>query len=40
MSAFEDTEALRRYLTQSDHIVVGKTIRGLCASLQIVDFEY
>jgi len=40
VSAFEDTEALRRYLTQSDHVVVGKAIRGLCTSLQIVDFEY
>ncbi len=40
VSTFEDTEALRRYLTQPDHVVVGKMIRGLCTSLQIVDFEY
>ena len=40
VSTFEDTEALRRYLMQPDHVIVGKMIRSLCTSLQIVDFEY
>jgi len=40
VSTFEDNEALKRYIVQPDHAVVGKMIRGLCANLQIVDFEY
>ena len=40
VSTFDDTAALKRYLVQPDHAVVGKTIRGLCESLQIIDFEY
>jgi len=40
VSSFEDAEALKRYLVQPDHAVVGKFIRSLCESLQIVDFNY
>ena len=40
VSAFEDAEALKRYITQPDHAAVGKQIRGLCESLSIVDFSY
>ncbi|MDA8125465.1 MAG: Dabb family protein [Deltaproteobacteria bacterium] len=39
VSTFEDTASLKRYLVQPDHAVVGKYIRSLCESLQIVDFE-
>ena len=40
MSTFEDMAAVKRYLAQPDHVVVGKYIRGLCEGLQIIDFEY
>ena len=40
VSTFEDAEALKRYIAQPDHAVVGKQIRGLCESLNIVDFSY
>jgi len=40
VSSFEDVEALKRYITQPDHVVVGKTIRSLCEELHIVDFNY
>jgi hypothetical protein len=40
VSTFVNIEALKRYLTQSDHVVVGKYIRSLCEGLQIVDFDY
>jgi quinol monooxygenase YgiN len=40
VSAFDDAEALKRYITQPDHAAVGKQIRSLCESLNIVDFPY
>jgi hypothetical protein len=40
VSTFEDMAAVKRYLVQPDHIVIGKYIRGLCEGLQIIDFEY
>jgi hypothetical protein len=40
VSTFENAEALKRYLTQPDHVVVGKTIRSLCEDVRIVDFDY
>lgn len=40
VSTFEDMTAVKRYLVQPDHVVVGKYIRGLCESLQIIDFQY
>lgn len=40
VSTFEDMAAVKRYLVQPDHVVVGKYIRGLCESLQIIDFQY
>lgn len=40
VSTFEDMEAVKRYLADPEHVVVGKYIRGLCESLQIIDFEY
>jgi hypothetical protein len=40
VSTFEDAGALKRYIAQPDHAAVGKYIRGLCESLQIVDFSY
>jgi hypothetical protein len=40
VSTFEDMAAVKRYLVQPDHVVVGKLIRGLCESLQIIDFQY
>jgi hypothetical protein len=32
--------AVKRYLVHPDHMIVGKYIRSLCESLQIIDFEY
>ena len=40
VSTFEDMAAVKRYLVQPDHVVVGRYIRGLCESLQIIDFHY
>ena len=40
VSTFEDMAAVKRYITQPDHVVVGKYIRSLCESLQIIDFEH
>ena len=40
VSAFENAEGLKRYITQPDHAAVGKFIRGLCENLQVVDFSY
>jgi len=40
VSTFADAEALKRYIAAPDHAAVGKFIRGLCESLQIVDFTY
>ena len=40
VSTFEDMAAVKRYLAQPDHVVGGRYIRGLCESLQIIDFEY
>jgi len=40
VSTFEDTAAVRRYLVQPDHVAVGRCIRGLCESLQVIDFEH
>jgi hypothetical protein len=40
VSTFEDMTAVKRYLVQPDHVVVGKYIRSLCESLQVIDFEY
>lgn len=40
VSTFEDMEAVKRYIVQPDHVVVGKYIRSLCESLQIIDFEH
>lgn len=40
VSSFEEMAALKRYIVQPDHVVVGKQIRRLCESLQIVDFEH
>ena len=40
VSTFEDMTAVKRYLVQPDHVVVGKYIRSLCESLQIIDFHY
>lgn len=40
VSTFESGEALKRYLTQPDHVVVGKYIRSLCEDLRIMDFSY
>jgi hypothetical protein len=40
VSAFEDMAAVKRYLVQPDHVVVGKYIRSLCEGLQIIDFQY
>jgi hypothetical protein len=40
VSAFEDMAAVKRYSVQPDHVIVGKYIRSLCESLQIIDFEY
>jgi heme-degrading monooxygenase HmoA len=40
VSTFEDIEAVKRYIVQPDHAVVGKYIRSLCESLQIIDFEH
>ncbi len=40
VSTFDDAEALKRYITQPDHAAVGKQIRSLCESLNIVDFPY
>jgi hypothetical protein len=40
VSTFEDMEALKRYIVQPDHVVVGKYIRSLCENLQVIDFEY
>jgi hypothetical protein len=40
VSTFEDMVAVKRYLVHPDHMIVGKYIRSLCESLQIIDFEY
>jgi heme-degrading monooxygenase HmoA len=40
VSTFDDAEALKRYITQPNHVAVGKQIRSLCESLNIVDFPY
>ena len=40
VSTFEDAAAVKRYLVQPDHAAVGKYIRTLCESLQIIDFEH
>jgi len=40
VSTFEDMTAVKRYLVQPDHVVVGKYIRSLCESLQVIDFQY
>jgi hypothetical protein len=40
VSTFEDMAAVKRYLVHPDHMIVGKYIRSLCESLQIIDFEY
>ena len=40
VSTFDDMAAVKRYVVQPDHVVVGKYIRGLCESLQIIDFQY
>ena len=40
VSTFDDMTAVKRYLVQPDHVVGGRYIRGLCESLQIIDFEY
>ena len=40
VSTFGDMAAVKRYLVQPDHVVAGKYIRGLCESLQIIDFQY
>lgn len=40
VSTFDDAEALKRYITQPDHVTVGKQIRGLCESLNIAAFPY
>jgi heme-degrading monooxygenase HmoA len=40
VSTFEDMAAVKRYLVQPDHAAVGRYIRGLCESLQVIDFEH
>jgi hypothetical protein len=40
VSTFEDMAAVKRYLAQPDHAAVGKYIRSLSESLQVIDFEY
>jgi hypothetical protein len=40
VSTFDDMTAVKRYLVQPDHVVVGKYIRSLCESLQVIDFQY
>jgi hypothetical protein len=40
VSTFEDMAAVKRYIVHPDHVVVGKYIRSLCESLQIIDFEH
>lgn len=39
VSSFEDLEAMRRYQTHPDHVVVIDKVRGLCDSVLAVDFE-
>lgn len=39
-ATFQDMEAVKRYLVHPDHAAVGKYIRSLCESLQVIDFEY
>ena len=40
VSTFEDSGAVKRYLDHPNHINVGKYIRSLSESLQIIDFEH
>jgi len=40
VSTFDDMAAVKRYLVQPDHAAVGRYIRGLCESLQIIDFAH
>jgi heme-degrading monooxygenase HmoA len=40
VSTFEDMAAVKRYLVQPDHAAVGRYIRSLCESLQVIDFEH
>jgi hypothetical protein len=40
VSTFEDMAAVKRYLMQPDHVVVGKYIRSLCENLQVIDFHH
>jgi heme-degrading monooxygenase HmoA len=40
VSTFADMAAVKHYLVQPDHAAVGKYIRSLCESLQIIDFEH
>lgn len=40
VSTFDDTGAVKRYLNNPNHIVVGKYIRSLAANLKIIDFEH
>jgi hypothetical protein len=37
---FEDMAAVKRYIVQPDHMVVGKCIRNLCESLQLINFKH
>jgi hypothetical protein len=40
VSTFEDMATVKRYLVQPDHAAVGRYIRSLCESLQVIDFEH
>ena len=40
VSTFADMAAVKRYLVQPDHVAVGRYIRSLCESLQVIDFEH
>jgi hypothetical protein len=40
VSIFDDMAALKRYIANPEHVIVGQYIRSICESLQIIDFEY
>jgi hypothetical protein len=40
VGTFADMAAVQRYRVQPDHVAVGKYIRSLCESLQVIDFEH
>ncbi len=40
VSTFQDLAAVKRYLVHPDHAEVGRYIRSLSESLQVVDFAH